>query len=58
MLRFKRNTQLGPQQMIRAEEVAEIRLFMEHKQMCFLAKGASEDWFWGVSQAAALHYFQ
>lgn len=42
--RLKRNTQLGPKQMIRAEEVVEIRvLFMEHEQMWFPAKGVSQD---------------
>lgn len=46
--RLKRNTQLGPKQMIRAEEVVEIRgLFMEHEQMWFPAKGVSQDWFGG-----------
>lgn len=46
--RLKRNTQLGPKQMIRAEEVVEIRvLFMEHEQMWLLAKGVSQDWFAG-----------
>lgn len=44
LYRLKHSTQLGAKQMIRTEEVVEIRaLFMEHKQMCYLAKSVSEN---------------